>query len=85
MRGALRKCSGGPPRRSFFVARGGSRIKHSFLLLVGFPATMSVEFANRLAFELNAVSGMHDTVADGVRNGGVSDSYMPLGGPEAGS
>ncbi len=46
---------------------------------------MGVELAHRFAFELNAVSGVYDAVANGVRDGGVSDNLMPLGNGKLGA
>ena len=54
-------------------------------LLLAFPAPIGVEHANRLAFELDAVSGMHDAVANGVCDGGVSDDLVPLGNGKLGT
>ena len=39
---------------------------------------MGVELAHRLAFELDAVSGVHNAIANGVGDGGLSDDLVPL-------
>jgi len=39
---------------------------------------VGIELAHQLAFQLDAVGGMHDAVANGVRDGGVSDDLVLL-------
>gem|GEM_PF-4980999 len=46
---------------------------------------MGVKLTHRLAFQLDAVSGMHDAVANGVRDGGVSDDLVPPGNGKLGT
>lgn len=37
---------------------------------------LGIELSDRLALELDAMGGVHDTVADGVGNRGFSEDFM---------
>src|SRR6266581_4148200 len=82
------RCDGGPPRACFrgcVVLPAPVSKRDSCRLLLAFRAATSIELAHRLAFELDAVCGMHDAVADGIRDGGVSDDLVPLGDGKLGT